>query len=59
MTAAFLNHVVSSVDSFLSARRGREGGGERVGRRTAPEPRILFDTAGGGVGLRCALVVSY
>jgi len=58
MTAAFLNHVVSSVDSFLSARRRREGGGERVGG-TAPEPRILFDTASGGVGLRCALVVSY
>ena len=59
MTAAFLNHLVSSVDSFLSARRRRESGGERVGGTGAPGPRIMFDTAGGGTGLRCALVVSY
>ncbi len=58
ITAAFLNHLVASVDSFLSARRRREGGGEPVGG-TAPEPRILFDTASGGAGLRCSLVVSY
>ncbi len=58
MTAAFLNHLVSSVDSFLSARRGRKAGSGSAGG-SAPEPRILFDTAGGGAGLRCALVVSY
>jgi hypothetical protein len=59
MAAAFLNHIVSSVDSFLSARRGHEAGGESLGGRNTPEPRILFDTASGGAGLRCALVVSY
>jgi hypothetical protein len=58
MTAAFLNHLVSSVDSFLSARRGHEAGGESSGGN-APEPRILFDTASGGDGLRCTLVVTY
>jgi hypothetical protein len=58
MTAAFLNHLVSSVDSFLSARRGHKAGGETLGGN-GPEPRILFDTASGGDGLRCALVVSH
>jgi hypothetical protein len=58
MTAAFLNHLVSSLDSFLSARRGRGAGGGPAGAN-GPEPRILFDTASGGAGLRCALVVSY
>jgi hypothetical protein len=58
MTAAFLNHLVSSLDSFLSTRRGRDTGGGPAGAN-GPEPRILFDTASGGAGLRCALVVSY
>jgi hypothetical protein len=58
MTAAFLNHLVSSVDAFLSARRGDKAGGGSLGGN-APEPRILFDTASGGAGLRCAFVVSY
>lgn len=59
MTAAFLNHLVSSVDSFLSARRGHSGAGGSTGEGGAPGPRILFDTASGGEGLRCTLVMSH
>jgi len=54
MMAAFLNHVVSGVDSFLSA---RDGAGERndAGRDIGLE----FDVPDSGEGLTCALVARY
>lgn len=53
MMAAFLNHVVSSVDAFLSAR----GGGRAAA--AAPELDLEFDVADGGSGLSCAVVARY
>jgi hypothetical protein len=63
MTAAFLNHIASGVDAFLSARRGAADGpsdrGAAVGRRRAPDATVRFDALETGDGLSCALVVSY
>jgi hypothetical protein len=53
VTAAFLNHLVSAVDSFLSARGGRSPG--HAGRDLSLE----FDLADAGGGLSCAVVMRY
>ncbi len=53
VTAAFLNHLVSAVDSFLSARGGRSPGySER-------DLSLEFDMADAGGGLSCAVVMRY
>lgn len=53
VTAAFLNHLVSAVDSFLSARGGRSPGySER-------DLSLEFDVADAGGGLSCAVVMRY
>jgi hypothetical protein len=64
LTAAFLNHVVSGVDAFLSSRRAAAGGAGHAARaaapaRPAPDATVLFDALETGDGLSCALVVSY
>jgi hypothetical protein len=61
VTAAFLNHLVSAVDSFLSARRsGVEGAASGDGAPLlAARPTLRFDPASGGDGLACALVFRY
>jgi len=64
MTAAFLNHIVSAVDSFLSARRSAEGTGASAAdagasRLAAASPIVRFDAASSGAGLSCAFVVRY
>jgi len=54
MTAAFLNHVVSGVDSFLSAKRDEE--------RPPDQQRDIgleFSVPDSGEGLTCALVARY
>ncbi|MBM3306721.1 MAG: hypothetical protein FJY74_00070 [Candidatus Eisenbacteria bacterium] len=64
LTAAFLNHIVSGVDAFLSARRSdaaaqapRAGG---AGSRLAVAvPALWFDAGADGDGLRCALTLTY
>jgi hypothetical protein len=54
MMAAFLNHVVASVDAFLSARGGGAGHSDSVG-----DLGVEFDVADSGDGLRCALTARY
>ncbi len=54
MMAAFLNHVVSAVDSFLSA---RSGGAESA--VAAPDVALEFDVPEGREGLSCTLVARY
>ena len=54
MTAAFLNHVVSAADAFLSARRG--GLGEESSSRGLG---IEFGVPDSGEGFKCALVARY
>jgi hypothetical protein len=54
MMAAFLNHVVASVDAFLSARGDGAGHSEPVG-----DLGVEFDVADSGDGLRCALTARY
>jgi hypothetical protein len=53
VTAAFLNHMVSAVDSFLSARAGRSP--DHAERDLSLE----FGVADGGDGLSCAAVMRY
>jgi hypothetical protein len=53
VTAAFLNHLVSAVDSFLSARSGRAD--DHAGRDLSLE----FAAADAGEGLSCAVVMRY
>jgi hypothetical protein len=54
MMAAFLNHIVSGVDSFLSARGGaepRESGERDLG--------LEFNVPDSGEGITCSLVARY
>lgn len=53
VTAAFLNHLVSAVDSFISARGARSPDG------SAGDLSLEFDAADGGGGLSCAVVMRY
>lgn len=54
MTAAFLNHLVSAADAFLSSRRD-----EHRGESSHADLRIEFDVPDTGEGLACALVARY
>jgi hypothetical protein len=54
MMAALLNHVVSAMDSFLSART--DGGPED---NAQGDLGLEFDVADGGDGMTCALVTRY
>ena len=53
VTAAFLNHVVSAVDSFLSARSARSP------NHSGSDLSLEFDAADAGGGLSCAVVMRY
>jgi hypothetical protein len=52
--AVLLNHVVSSVDAFLSARSGSDGDA-----RSGRDVNLEFDVADGGDGITCAVVARY
>jgi hypothetical protein len=54
MMAALLNHVVSGMDAFLSARGG--SGSDEAARR---DIGLEFDVADAGDGLTCSLVARY
>jgi hypothetical protein len=53
MTAAFLNHLVSAADAFLSARRGGDE------KSSSNDLGIEFGVPDSGEGLKCALVARY
>lgn len=52
--AVLLNHVVSSVDAFLTARSGGDGDA-----RSGRDVNLEFDVADGGDGITCAVVARY
>ena len=55
MTAAFLNHIVSAADAFLTT-RSAPAAADLYSERTTG---LVFDVADGGAGLRCALVTAF
>ncbi|MBD3367302.1 MAG: hypothetical protein GF405_03870 [Candidatus Eisenbacteria bacterium] len=55
MTAAFLNHIVSAADAFLTSRRG--GGDD--GHAARPGTGVIFDVTERGDGIRCSVVGAF
>lgn len=56
MAAALLNHVVSAVDAFVSARSPSTAAGDAG---ASSDLDLLFDVADGGDGMTCSLVARY